>query len=176
MLGCLSALLVLFVVGVGAAFFIVFLESGADTGKEVLQPASAYPPGTVKYENSHNYYVVRTADGKYLALADLDAANRASARKCRVARIDLQDPTLPELLQKYGGKMSPQAAGSTFLFRENCNSAIYDFTGLRLDAQGPNLDRYPVNINEQGRLTVDVTKRVCTEREGAQLFAPIPCD
>lgn len=168
-------MLILFIIGIGIVFFIAFMESGADTGKEVLQPASAYPPGTVQYESKHNYYVVRTADGAFLALSDLDAANRASARKCRVAQVDLQDPALPGLLQQYASKMSPQAVGSTLLFRENCNSAVYDFTGLRLDGPGPNLDRYPVSVNNEGRLTVDVTRRTCTEREGAQPFAPIAC-
>ena len=48
-------------------------------------------------------------------------------------------------------------------------------TGQRLDDEAPNLDRLAVATNKQGRLTVDVTKRTCTQRDGAQSFAPITC-
>ena len=70
--------------------------------------------------------------------------------------------------------MSAQAAGSTLVFREDCNKAIYDVTGMRLDSEAANLDRYFVAIDEEGRLTVDVSKRRCTARSGTQAAGAIP--
>ncbi len=175
LLGCAGAVFVVVLVAFAAVFLAGFLESGADSGKQTLNPVASYTPGTVVYVADRNFFVVRDRDGSFLALSDLDAANRASATKCRVVQMAASDPLLPELLAQYGPRMSPKAAGSTFLFRESCNRAVYDFTGLRLDAEGPNLDRLAVGIDGSKRLTVDVTKRTCTQRSGAEPFAPMTC-
>ncbi len=174
-LGCFGVLLAVLAFASAAFFLARFLDSGADSGRQPLDPAESYAPGTVTYVPRHNFYVVREADGTFLALSDLDAANRAAATRCRVAQIAPADPILPGLLERLTSRMSPQAAGSTLLLRESCNRAVYDVTGLRLDGDGPNLDRLAVGVDAQGRLTVDVTRRTCTERTSAQLFAPIVC-
>ena len=174
-LGCTFA-----AAGIGFAvvliiFLLIFLNSGANSGTVVLEKPEAYPAGTVQYQQADNFYLVRLQDGKFLALSDLDAANRASSRRCRVHPLTSADPVRAQLVAQYAGRMSPQAAGSTYLLREDCNLAVYDFTGQRLDDEAPNLDRLAVATNKQGRLTVDVTKRTCTQRDGAQSFAPITC-
>ena len=174
-LGCTAALLAVFAVVVAAVFFVGFLQSGADTGKRTLNAAVAYAPGTIQYVSQQNLYVARTPDGQLLALSDLDAANRAAQVRCRVGEIAPNDPTLPQLLKEYGARMSPQALDSTVLLQESCHNAIYDYTGLRLDSNGPNLERYAVSIDAQGKLVVDVSKRTCTQREGQNDFAVIPC-
>ena len=174
-LGCFGALLAVLAVAFAAFFFVGFLESGADYGRQPLDPAESYAPGTVSYVPKHSLYVAREADRTFLAFSDLDAANRAAPTRCRVAQVALADPLLPGLLQQYASRMSPQAAGSTLLLRESCNRAVYDATGLRLDAEGPNLDRLAVGVDGQGRLTVDLTRRTCTERTSVQLFSPVTC-
>jgi len=159
-----------------ATLAVLFLDSGADDGKLVLDDADSYAPGSVEFAAQRNFYLVRLGQGDYYALADLDAANRAAPqRRCRVAPIPASDPALPGLLASYGSRLSARAAGSTLLFREGCNGAVYDVTGVRLDAEAPNLDRYPVSIRSDGRLVIDVRKRTCSERRGGNVAAPVAC-
>jgi hypothetical protein len=72
--------------------------------------------------------------------------------------------------------MSDEAAGSTVVFRESCNNAVYDVTGVRLDTEGRNLDRHPVSITDDGFLSVNVARRVCTERTAEELRAEVDCE
>jgi hypothetical protein len=175
-LGCIAAVAAVAAIILFGALFLVFLDSGADDGKVVLSDPRAYGLGTIQYNSDHNFYLIRLSDGDFLALSDLDAANRANQqRRCRAAPLGASDPALAAVIQQYATKVSPAAAGSTVFFRESCNLAVYDLTGQRLDGDGPNLDRLRVGANAQGMLTVDVTQRSCTERDGAELFAPIPC-
>ena len=177
LLGCVSALAFVVAVFGFSAFLIVFLESGADTGKVRLEDAEAYAPGSVEFIGEENLFLVRLADGRYLALADLDAANRARPeRRCRVAPMQLTDARLPDILERYGAVMSDDAAGSTLVFREECDGALYDVAGLRLDSDGRNLDRYPVSIDNAGRVVVDTAKRQCSQREQLNAFAPTGCE
>jgi len=62
LLGCVSA--VAFVVAVFGffAFLIVFLESGADSGKVQLEDAEAYAPGSVEFVGEENLFLVRLAN------------------------------------------------------------------------------------------------------------------
>lgn len=176
LLGCVTALAALvFLFGIGSCL-VVYWESGADTGKVRLELAEAYGPGTVQFVGAHNLYIARLPGGAFLALADLDAANRANpARRCRVYPIPAADPALPALLDRYRGRLSTEARGSTLIFREDCNGALYDFTGIRLDADGPNLDRYPTSIDTDGYLVVDTSRRTCTARSGSAEAVERPC-
>lgn len=175
-LGCIGAAAFVGLVGVLAAAAIGFFESGANSGKLVLAPADSYANSSVEFVAARNLYLVRLGDGTFVALSDLDAANRAGGqRRCRVAPIARADPKLPGLLTAYAGRMSAKAAGAALLFREDCNSAVYDATGVRLDSDAVNLDRHPVAIDQAGRLTVDVSKRSCTRREGNDPFAVVKC-
>jgi len=170
----MAAAVVLTVFAVG--FAVAFLDSGADSGKLVLDEAEAYGRATVEFVPQRNFYLVKLADGSFLALSDLDAANRASPqRRCRVSPMPADDARLPGLLQRFGSRFSEQAGSSTLLFREDCNGAVYDVAGARLDGEGPNLDRYPVDVRADGKLTVEVGARRCTERSGRETFAPIAC-
>ncbi len=177
LLGCMAAVALVVAVFGSFAFLIVFLESGADTGKVRLEDAEAYAPGSVEFIGEENLFLVRLADGAYLALADLDAPNRArTERRCRVAPLQPGDARLPGILERYGAAMSDDATGSTLVFREECGGAMYDVTGLRLDAEGRNLDRYPVSIDSAGRVVVDTAKRQCSQREQLNPFAPAGCE
>jgi hypothetical protein len=163
-------------VGLVIALGVVFLESGSDDGKATLDPVRSYALGSVTYVSARNLFVVRLATGDVYALADLDAANRASAsRRCRVGPVAATDPALPELLEKLGSRLSPEAAGSTLVFREDCFGAVYDVTGLRLDADDANLDRYPVEIDGKGNVVVNTARRQCSRRDATAPFATIAC-
>lgn len=162
-LGCAALLAVLVFLGFGALFVVIFLQSGANTGELELKEAEAYARGSYEFVGERNFFIVRLADGSFLALSDLDAANRAAeGRRCRVAPIATTDPTLPGLLERYRAQLDGQAEGVTLLFREDCNGALYSVLGERLDAATANLDRYDVTINERGRVVVDVSRRHCS--------------
>lgn len=175
-LGCSFAVATLVIGALAVLALVAFLESGADSGKLVLDPAEAYARGSVEFVGQRNFYLVRLADGSFLALNDLDRANRASQqRRCRVAPMGTTDPLLRQLLDTLSTRMSAAAAGSTLLFREDCNKAVYDITGLRLDTDGANLDRYAVATDARGRVTVDLSKRICTNRSVAAAVSFVPC-
>lgn len=163
-MGCGAALAVVVFLGFAALFLVIFLDSGANTGEIELKEVEAYARGSYEFVGAENFYLVRLADGSFLALSDLDAANRAAqGRRCRVAPIAPSDPTLPGLLQRYQARLTGQARGVTLLFREDCNGAIYSVLGERIDDERPNLDRYDVSVNERGRVVVDVSRRFCSE-------------
>jgi hypothetical protein len=135
-----------------------------------------YLPDTATYVGERNFYLVKLGQNDYYALADLDAANRANGvRRCRAVPVASSDPALPELVERYRRRLSPAAAGSTLLFREVCNHAIYDVTGTRLDADAANLDRYPVSVRGDGRVVVDLSRRQCSAREAGALAVERAC-
>jgi hypothetical protein len=175
-LGCFTAVAALLLLVGIVSFFIIYWESGANTGEYRLDHAEAYPRGSVQFFGPRNFFIARLADGSFLALDDLDAANRAAlGRRCRVQAVPANDPTLPALLERYEERLSPAARRSRFLFREDCNGALYDFTGVRLDADGPNLDRYTTSIDATGHLVVNVSERFCSSRNGANFVEEQEC-
>ncbi|MCC7365764.1 MAG: hypothetical protein IT303_15475 [Dehalococcoidia bacterium] len=176
LLGCgLMALLVVAVAFIGG-FCVVFLESGTDA-KAVLDVPARYGIGTVTFVPDENVYLVRLADGTFVALSDLDAYNRARpGARCRVSPIGTTDPELARLLQEHRDEFSPAASAANYLFRDPCAGTLYDITGVRVGTPGPNLDRHEVGIDEKsGKVTVDVANRICTTREGSDYFAPVEC-
>lgn len=175
-LGC--GLAVLAVIGFFALIggCIVFAESGANDGTVTLRPAASYEPGTLEYITRSNFYILTQADGSFLAFSDLDAANRANqGRRCRVTQLP-QTTALQPLLDKYKDRISPEARGATVIFQESCFGAYYDLVGTRLDANGPNLDRYETRVDGQGMLVVDTRERTCTERTAERIRTEVPCD
>lgn len=175
-LGCFFAAAVLVIVILGGAFFIRFIESGANDGKVRLDVPDAYALGSVEFNGEHNFFLVRLPDATFLALADLDAANRANqARRCRVALANLTDPTLGIPADALARRMTADASGASVVFRETCNGAIYDLAGARLNGDGPNLDRLAIDIGKDGHLRVDTSARTCTQRSGAADFAARTC-
>ncbi len=176
-LGCFFAVAALAVVVLGGLFFIKFLESGANTGKVRLDVPDAYALGSIEFNGQHNFYLVRLPDATFLALSDLDAANRANqARRCRVGLTDFTDASLgtpPDTLAK---RMTTAATGTRAVFRETCNGAIYDIAGALLTGDGPNLDRYAVSIGADGHLRIDTSTRTCSARAGTVDFAPGRCN
>ncbi len=175
-LGCafmVTIVVALFVVG---ACVTIYLDSGAETGQMVLDDTDAYAAASYQYVGSRNYFVVRLPDASFVALSDLDAANRAnSQRRCRVQPVPPEDPANAALIRQFGNRISTQAGGWNLLFRESCNGAIYDAAGTRIDRDGRNLDRYPASVSSDGNLIVDVSKRECTERQAATLSRTVPC-
>lgn len=159
-----------------AIFLAIFLDSGADTGKLQLEVPEAYAEGSIEFVGEKNFFLVRLRDGSFLAISDLDIANRANqARRCRVQLTGVNDPSLGVNPDQLRGQMSAQSEGSGSVLRETCNGAIYDVAGARLAGEGPNLDRFPVSIDSAGRLLVDSSTRECSQRAGGAVFVRIDC-
>lgn len=174
--GCLGLVVAVVAVVAIAVFTVVFLESGADRGRLVLRDYRSYEVGTAEFVGERNLYIIRLGDGSFVALFDLDHANReARGQRCRVRPVTASDAALPGLLERYEREFSARAAGATLLFREDCNGAVYDATGLRLDDAGPNLDQYPVGLNEDMELVIDMGRRMCSIADGEADFATIAC-
>ena len=162
-IGCLAIVAAVVFVGFFVGFLILFLGSGAETGEVALRPAASYAPGSYDYNGERNFYLIRLGNGTFLALADLDAANRAAeGRRCRVAPIPGNAPDLPGIIDMYAARIDGPAEGSTLVFREDCNGALYNVLGERLDAEERNLDRYDVSVNGSGNVVVDVSLRRCS--------------
>lgn len=175
-LGCFFAASVVVVIAGIIAFGIVFLESGADTGEIRLDQAEAYAPGTAEFLGEHNLFLVRLADGSFLALDDLDAANRASqGTRCRVGLANVEASGLGASPQTLRSRMSPEAAGSRAVLRETCFGAVYDLAGIALLEDARNLDRYTVEVTGSGIVVVDRSERTCSVRTGNQWFSPVRC-
>jgi len=176
LLGCSAAAGLATLAVLAVVALVAFLDSGADRGTVVLEQAAAYAPGTAEFVGSRGFYLVRVRSGDFYALSNLNAANRASqGRRCPVAPLPPNDPDYAGLLNQYRSRLSPRAEGATLLFREPCHGAAYDAAGVRLDADGANLDRYPVTVRGDGRVVVDVSVRSCTRREGASTLVTAAC-
>ena len=174
-LGCAAAIAVVVAIIAIVAFGVTYLESGADSQEVTLGLRDSYALGTVTPIPTERLFVVRLAEGTFLALADLDDAARAAGRQgCRVAPIPRDDPRLPQLLAAHETRVSPAASGLQLLFA-GCEGAIYDVTGLRIDGDGANLDRYAISSDRDGHLTVDLQDRTCSERSGEQPFQEVAC-
>ncbi len=176
-LGCflaVAAVVVLFALG---TFAVLFFESGANSGKIRLDVPEAYAVGSVEFIGRNNFFIIRLRDESFVAVSDLDAANRSNQqRRCRVALIDLVDATSGLPGGTLTGRMSPGAAGATSVFRESCYGAIYDVAGARLDGIGRNLDRFAVEVGPDGHLVVDISKRICSEQDGDAIFTRVDCE
>jgi hypothetical protein len=162
--GCFG-MVVVAVLGIGAVVFVfLFTNSASNTGEIVLRPADSYRLGAVEFISDNNFYVVQLPGTGFLALADMDATNRAAqGRRCRVGIVAANDPTLPGLLERYASNLSAEAAGTTLVFREDCTGGVFDATGRRLNGEGPNLDRFATRVNSDGDLVVNMSRRECSE-------------
>lgn len=175
LLGCSALALGVVLLGAIAVTMVVFLESGADSGDVTLEPVGAYPPGTYTRVLDEHFYIV-SLPGEVLALSDIDAANRAAeGRRCRVEPIPAGDPALRRALDDYATAFTAKASGMTLVFRETCFGALYDGAGVRLNGEGPNLDRFEVGVDEEGRLVVSTGERLCTLRSEAGPAIPVDC-
>jgi hypothetical protein len=170
-------MVVVAVLGIGAIVFVfIFTSSSSNTGDIVLRPADSYAMGSVEFVAERNFFVVRLPRSGFLALADMDADNRASeGRRCRVGVVPGNDPALPGLLERHEANMGSEAVGTTLVFREACNGAVFDVTGQRISGEGPNLDRYAARVNDAGELVVNVSRRECSESAGRGLRTEVRC-
>lgn len=176
LLGCLTVLVLVAALALGAVSCVAFLDSGADAGELILEQAESYRPGALRYFGESNVFLVRLADGAFVALSDLDQANRAAeGARCRVASASVADAAVAEHYRSVVGSESPAARGAGIVLWESCNNALYDVIGTRLVGPGYNLDRHPVSVLEDGRVAIDLAERECSQRTEEQFRVPVDC-
>ncbi|HJP40878.1 MAG TPA: hypothetical protein QGF35_04150 [Dehalococcoidia bacterium] len=173
-LGCFLTIATIGLLTLTVIFLVVFLESGADTGEVVLLDQRTYPPGTIIHVAEHGFFVVRIG-ADLLAISDLDAANATAGRKCRARLVPPGSEVRPGPEPTLLGRASPEAEGSVLFLAEECNGAVYDVVGTRLDRDGPNLDRFAVEIDDSGSIVVDRQSRSCTLRRDEALRLERDC-
>jgi len=177
LLGCVGLVLAVGLVIFGGILFVAFLESGSNTGQLQLREAVSYAPGSVEFVGERNFFLVRLPEGDFLALADLDAANRAAnGRRCRVQLTQGDTADNVALIEQYRGRFSVDASGAGAVFREDCNGVVYDIAGKRLTGEGRNLDRYRVTIDANRFVVVDVSRRGCSETASGEAFRAAACE
>jgi hypothetical protein len=131
--GCLIAI---GLVALGAAIVVLVMVvwPGGD-GQVNLGSIEDYQPGAVVYRSTDGFFVARQPDGMVLALSDIDPHNPPRRSSCRVT-------FRPDLAM----------AGESGRFFDSCTGSMYDIAGRGLSGDGLDLERLPVEQDEDGRL------------------------
>lgn len=126
--------------------------------------ADAFPRSDVQYFEQDHFFIVRLADGEFIALYDKSPRQQQPARDCRVRWDDTASPnTLPQL------------EGFRGAFVDECETAraVYRADGeFAFGAGFGRLDRFETRINEAGELLVDVSERTCLRSTGVPGVPP----
>jgi hypothetical protein len=89
--------------------------------------ASHYAPGSVTYVASGRTYLVRTSDGAFLALSEVEADDTDRVAGCVI---------------RYLADLS--IAGETGLFRDDCHGVVFSRNGSAIDGAAPPMQRHLV--------------------------------
>lgn len=158
-----------------SVFVLLFLDSGSDRGVITLLHPESYPPGTVTHVPEHGLFVVNLGAGLLVLSDDDPASGLPEGRRCRVRAHDAGEPGAAALVASYSARISPGAEGAETVLVGDCGGAVYDVTGVRLDGDGPNLDRLESSVDEAGRVSVNSRARTCTRRRAAEFELPALC-
>lgn len=135
--GCLVAVAL---VALGAVVVAFVATRGG--GRIALGTAADYTLGSVVYRSTDYFFVVRSLDGRVLALSDLDPHNPPDRESCRVTF----RPDLP--LEGAAGE------SRTGRFFDGCTGATYDLEGRALNGDGLDLRPIAIQSETDGRLYV----------------------
>lgn len=170
-LGCVTRILL--AIAAAVAIVIVIGET-FDQGKDADQPSRGFSAGVaeeyarsgVTYFETRHVFIVRLADGSFLALYDKSPKQQELGSGCRV-RFD-------EQAQLLGIEQLPGFAGA---FVEECEGQTARTTwradGARAAGGGyGDLDRFETRLEDDGTLFVKTSTRTCTRSRGADGLAP----
>jgi hypothetical protein len=131
----------------GAAYLGYSCVSTRQPGASFADTVAHYPPDSVTYLANGRTYLVRMANGEFLALSEAEANRSDRIAGCLIRfQADLQQ------------------AGETGLFRDDCHGVVYDRQGLpQTDGQAP-MQRHVV---VQTANTVQVRFDLCLGGGGA---------
>jgi len=167
-LGCLVRLAVAAAIVVGVVVAIGTIFDQGDSARPVrgynAGPAEAYQPATVNYIEQTHAYIVRLADGAYLALYDKPAKQQELRNDCRVSFIDDAGIGTLELLPGIKGAFVEQCGDARAVWRADGAFAFGAGYG--------DLDRFGTRIDAEGDLIIDTDNRTCTRSRGATGLPP----
>jgi hypothetical protein len=117
---------------------LVLLLFPRGDGQIDLGNVAEYQPGSVVYRSTDGFFVARLPDGSMVALSDVDPHNPQGRASCRVTfRPDLA------------------AEGESGRFFDSCTGSMYDIAGQALSGDGLNLERVPIQQDEDGNLRAE---------------------
>ena len=134
-------LLVAGVLSIAALAFLVYSCSRAPASGSFTAPIGRFPPDSVTYLAAARSYLVRSNDGSFAALSEVDADPASRLNGCVI---------------RYRSDLS--AAGEQGIFRDDCSGALFDREGKAIQDPLPPMQRHPVQIAD-GNLAVRI--RVC---------------
>jgi hypothetical protein len=126
--------------------------------------AEEYAPSDLTYFDLDHIYIVRKADGSFLALYDRSTRAQELDRDCRVRFDETLEPVPLEQLSGFRGA-----------FVEDCDGGrtVWRVDGQLASGSGwANLDRLNTSVDADGNLIVDITQRTCTRSRGVVGVAP----
>lgn len=167
--GCLLRMAIVIAVLV-ALFFAIGLAFDQDGGSSPRDDAynagtaEEYARSDVTYITAEHVYVVRLADGSFLAVYDKSPKQQEVKSDCRVM--------FPERAQL--GPLE-QLDGFRSGFVEECEGtrAVWRADGERAFGAGyGNLDRFKTRVDGNGDLIIDLSERTCTRSSGVAGVPP----
>ena len=161
-IGALAVSIVLILLG------IEFL--GSDTPGDgnarfvTLGEAEAFPRSDVQFFEQENIYVVRTADGEFLALYNKAPRQQQPAKDCRVVWDEsAQLNTLPQL-EGFRGAFVDSCEGTRAVYRADGEFAFGAGFGR--------LDRFETRVTADGELQANLAERTCIRSAGVPGVPP----
>ncbi len=167
--GCLTIGIVgtvVAIVGAIAGIELFGSDTGGDGGARYVSggEAAAYPRSDVQYLEEDHIFVVRLADGAFLAIYDKSPAQQEPSTDCRL-RFD-DNASLNTL---------PQLEGFQGAFVDECEGvrAVYRVDGAYAFGAGfGELDRFETRTGDNGELLIDVSERTCMRSIGVPGVPP----
>jgi hypothetical protein len=120
--------------------------------------AEQYGRSAVTYFDTDHIYIVRLADGSFLALYDRSSRAQELRRDCRVSFDESTEPTGMEQLAGFRGAFVEDCDGQRTVWRADGQ--------LASGAGYGRLDRFATSIDANGDMIVDITQRTCTRSRG----------
>lgn len=167
--GCLLigvAALAVSIVAIVAGIEFLGSDTPGDGGARfvTLGEAEAFPNSEVQFFEQHNLFIVRLANGDFLALYDKAPRQQQPAKECRVAWDDTAAlNTLPQL-EGFRGAFVDDCEGARAVYRADGEFAFGAGFGR--------LDRFDTRITDAGELQVDLSERPCIRSRGVPGVPP----
>lgn len=143
---------------------------GSDTPGEgnaryiTLGDAEAFPRSDVQFFEQHNLFVVRLADGEFIALYDKAPRQQQPAKDCRVSWDDTASLNVLPQLEGFRGAFVDSCDGTRAVYRADGEFAFGAGFGR--------LDRFATRVTAEGVLQADVSERTCLRSVGVPGVPP----
>lgn len=129
-----------------------------------LGEAEAFPRSDVQFFEQHNLFIVRLADGDFLALYDKAPRQQQPAKDCRVVWSDTAQLNVLPQLEGFQGAFVDDCEGARAVYRADGEYAFGAGFGR--------LDRFETRVTDAGELQADLSERACIRSAGVPGVPP----